>query len=760
MAAYVGQQDLDNKRVSDGFDHRTTPHFTKYDDGPDARGFIGNSFIHGLQPHEFFFHAMAGRIGLIDTAVKTSETGYIQRRLVKSMEDCKINHDGTVRNAAGYIVQFLYGHDGADPAKLELQFVPYLSRDADDAFMRNKYLVSNARELSPYMEDGTYRALEALGDEFPRRMMEYYEQILEDRKMIIVNAQGKKPDNIVGFPVHFQRIIDNTHQLVEKYGLTKTKTDLDPMYVLESMKDLERRVTMGRINAPPIPMLGALIRCYLSPKILIIEKRLNTAAFDRILQALTTNFYVAAVQPGEVVGITAAQSMGELLTQLTLNTFHHSGIASEATQGVPRLREILNVSRKIKTPEMNVYALPEFSTDMSKTTELMNSIQITRFRDVVKRSCVYFDPYDSSTETLIEEDKPLLKMYEEFEKYVTHSSDTRCDTENTRKSPWLLRIEFDRKRMFEKNVFFADIHFALMNHFGKALSCVFSDDNSAQLVCRARLAIQESMNSNDILTDVMALEQSILDNVVIKGTRNIEKVVIDKPSSKNELYDEISGKLVNVPEWMIITSGSNLVDIMANPYVDFSRVYTNDVIEILEVLGVEAARNALFIEIEKVMNATGKVNFRHIALLVDTMTNRGGLLPIDRHGINKGNIGPLAKCSFEETDEMLIRAGVFCEVDNINGVSANIMLGQVPPCGTGDGDILIDEEALLDVEADSLTVYSTRDNRTPMTKGEKLAPTRLEEEGPPPELTGGPGVKMPEPDKNVTPKVEEEIVIV
>lgn len=98
MISCLGQQHVDGKRVPYGFEDRTLPHYTKFDDSPGARGFVENSFIGGLTPQELFFHAMGGRVGLIDTAVKTSQTGYIQRRLVKSLEDLKVEYDMTVRN--------------------------------------------------------------------------------------------------------------------------------------------------------------------------------------------------------------------------------------------------------------------------------------------------------------------------------------------------------------------------------------------------------------------------------------------------------------------------------------------------------------------------------------------------------------------------------------------------------------------------------------------------------------------------------------
>ena len=128
MIACLGQQNINGKRIPDGWTDRTLPHFTKYDDGPESRGFVDSSFIEGLTPQEFFFHAMGGREGLIDTAVKTSETGYIQRRMIKSLEDAKIAADGTVRNELNEIVQFIYGGDGMDGAKVEKQKLLFIGK--------------------------------------------------------------------------------------------------------------------------------------------------------------------------------------------------------------------------------------------------------------------------------------------------------------------------------------------------------------------------------------------------------------------------------------------------------------------------------------------------------------------------------------------------------------------------------------------------------------------------------------------------------
>ncbi|VEN45805.1 unnamed protein product, partial [Callosobruchus maculatus] len=119
MIACVGQQALNGKRVPNGFENRSLPHFDHYSKTPEAKGFVENSFYTGMTPTEFFFHTMGGREGLVDTAVKTAETGYMQRRLVKSLEDLVVHYDGSVRNAEGDIVQITYGCDGLDPTYME-----------------------------------------------------------------------------------------------------------------------------------------------------------------------------------------------------------------------------------------------------------------------------------------------------------------------------------------------------------------------------------------------------------------------------------------------------------------------------------------------------------------------------------------------------------------------------------------------------------------------------------------------------------------
>ena len=166
--------------------------------------------------------------------------------------------------------------------------------------------------------------------------------------------------------------------------------------------------------------------------------------------------------------------------------------------------------------------------------------------------------------------------------------------------------------------------------------------------------------------------------------------------SEQDYYSFSNGEINKEKTWILETDGVNLLNVFNSLYVDFIHTYSNDIIEVYNCLGIEAARELLIEQITEVIEYEGSyINDRHIELLCDIMTNKGILTAINRQGINRGDIGPLAKCSFEDTTDQLIKAGIFGEQDKLNGVSSNIMMGQIIKAGTGMCDIYLDEEKLM-----------------------------------------------------------------
>lgn len=956
----------------------------------------------------------------------TSQTGYIQRKLVKAMEDCKVSYDMTVRNANGNIIQFLYGEDGMDAIKIESQPLYYIEMTPDK--IEAEYLISARDDFESVLSRDALKALKAQSG-WKERCFEHYKQLIADREFFIKRLFDGEQENMVLYPISFVRIINNVHALCKRFRTDGLLSDLLPTYVLDEIDKLHAEVFVSR-NDKGTKMFEMLSRMYLSPKQMIFKFGLDKSSFDKIIDTVRMRFYDSIVHPSEMVGVVAAQSIGEPLSQTTLNsvewntellldvdgklqrvrigefvddifgsldntkvehhpndttlgwiqdknvkilscdkrghitwkaveavtrhpvinkdgsntlikvtlksgrqvtatkghsflkrinneivgvdgdtltvndylpistvlpvsstcieldantgfsigeslatqtvsgstweqvlkdtagdirlpaawlaasdeflanlirgyfsvvsstqqkelledlqqiltklgvksaitsgtlvvseddvhkfreisnsntfatiksedvipnviteefgdltirrreiddyitkctkesdrdifkrlkeenvyydkivsieevpnkyphaydltvedtrtfntyngitqfdTFHLSGVssASKAVRGVPRIEELTRVTKNVKAPSMVIFLRDPYRDDKAQCMEIKNKIETTTFKDIYKRSKIFYDPEDSNT--TIESDAELTQLYREFQ------LSEECERSA---SPWLLRLELDKSKMLDMGLTMIDLHHALLSHFGNRVSCMFTDDNVADLVFRIKLYEDVSESSNDMLTDLKALESTILESVILKGINKLNKVELIKQDKL--MYDEDTQTFQKAREWCLDTDGTNLIEVLGLPYVDATRTVSNDVNEVYKIFGIEAARQCLYNEIYSVIkDAEAHVNFRHLSLLVDTMTSKGTLMSIDRHGINKGDIGPLAKCSFEEVNDVLVKAGVFSELDRVNGVSANIMLGQIAPCGTGDTEILIDESKLQEPRAE------------------------------------------------------------
>ena len=695
MMGSVGQQSVEGKRIMYGFDSRTLPHFTKYDDGPESRGFVENSFIKGLTAQEFFFHAMGGREGLIDTAVKTSETGYIQRKLIKAMEDAKVNFDMTVRNASGSIVQFMYGEDSIDPIKLEKHHLDYLKFDVSITDMEDNYLITERDNMKYILKDNVIKEVYDEKD-WQERMRKYFLQIIEDREFIIKKVFNSKSDDVVYHPIGVYRMIEKIENMFNLKNM-KFTSDLNPLYVLD---EIDKLVVDLKINKKlaEVKLVGVIVRHYFSPKKLIFKHRFTKDAFDYMVENFKMKYMEALVQPSDMVGVVAAQSIGEPSTQLTLNTFHLSGVASasKAVRGVPRIKELLSVSKNMKAPSCTIY-LNEKTKNYNDAKKARYSIETTFMNSLVIKSDIYYEPKNEISS--IEDDQNIIDEYNKFSELDNEC----CNLE----SPWILRMELDRRKMMDIGLTTIDINISLKNFYGDSIMCMFSDDNYNKVIFRIALT---DTGISDILTDLKALEYNIMEKIIISGIDKMKKVSISQKKEKvlndtNLSDDEDTPEIfktfrtfVDKELYVLETDGTNLMSVLGNDYVDSYKTISNDITEIYEIFGIEAARHALYNEIDDILNSSTSVNHRHISLLVDTMTCKGYLLSIDRHGINRSDIGPLAKCSFEETSDILIKAGVFGEIDRINGVSANIILGQIAKCGTGDSQVVMDISKLEEIK--------------------------------------------------------------
>ena len=689
MIACLGQQNVDGKRIPYGFEGRTLPHYYKYDDSSEARGFVENSFISGQTPQEFFFHAMGGREGLIDTAVKTAQTGYVQRKLVKGMEDLTVNYDFSVRSSSGTIVQFVYGNDGMDGAKVESQSL-YLTKLSPDSLM-DKYYFDDKTNWSKYYNKSIADKCKNINRDVLDKI--FYE-LLDHREYLICKLYNGNIQNNINYPIHIERIVDN---LTDKTG----KSNMTPIDIYKGNLRLSESLFITE-SFKNNKIIKILIDIHLSPKVLIGKYKIKRNEYKLICYTIRDRFHKSKISPGEMVGALAAQSIGEPATQMTLNTFHFAGVSakSNVTRGIPRLTELLHVSKNIKSPSTMIAILPEYSSDNTKLSFVKNKLEYITMKDILLSSSIYYDPENSNYETIIKEDNELLSIYKEFQ---------NLENNDTYKYPWIIRFVFNKEKMLECGIIMEDIYMKLLDYDSERINFVYTDDNSKDLIGRISIncdtdpdeIINGIKDQSDILSIIKSINADIINNIHIKGIYGITDIIITEESiskindEKSELHDKTSYSLQSIKKKYLVSDGINLVDIMNSPYVDFINTSSNDIIEIFDLLGIEASRQILIDEIISVVDHAGEyINLRHIELLCDVMTSKGSLTSINRQGINRGDVGPLAKCSFEDTTDQLIKAGIFAERDNLKGVSSNIMMGQKIKSGTGMCDIYLDEEEM------------------------------------------------------------------
>ena len=287
-------------------------------------------------------------------------------------------------------------------------------------------------------------------------------------------------------------------------------------------------------------------------------------------------------------------------------------------------------------------------------------VELTVLKEVVKNVQICFDPDDLNT--MVKEDETFIRQYKEFESLMDECGSNENDG-NTEKSKWVIRMEIDEEILLEKNITMEDVHFALKNSYKEELSCIYTDYNSDKLIFRIRLhkVIQNKkkfqketvLDQSDEIYMLKNFQDTLLNNISLRGVKNINKVVLRKDPNTVVYKD---GNFVKQDIWVLDTVGNNLTDVLALDYIDSTRTTSNNIQEMKNVLGIEAARQSIYNEFEEVLSDGSYINEHHLQLLCDRMTYSAKMISIFRHGINGDDIGPIAKASFEETPEMFLKA--------------------------------------------------------------------------------------------------------
>lgn len=596
MVACVGQQAIRGQRVCDGYNGRSLPHFDYGDKSPIAKGFVSNSFYSGLTTIEFFFHTMAGREGLLDTAVKTAETGYMQRRLVKALEDVVSHYDGSVRNSNGEVVQLVYGDDGMDPAEIDSE-TSYSKTPIDihHLFQHSLASVPSRNEIS---------LTEQAAQNFIESITSGWSKIIDEQ-----------------FKLDIKRMVSS--------------------YLTAYRNGFNRRRTTRLCPTNELT-------------------RLTSSQLQTFLNLAWQKFNRAKVEPGTAVGAICAQSVGEPATQMTLKTFHFAGVASmNITQGVPRIKEIINANTTVSTPVITIELMNRHDAELARRTKMRLE------RTILSQVC-----------------RCMKEIFEEDGCFIQIELDLRRIK--------LLRINIDQDRICELISQKFKIGWDRIRRFDKS---------------RILIDMGADTKSTWHLREALA-------KLPIKGIPTVKRAMI-------RTRPDDSGKDV----YYIVIEGEGLQQVMATYGVEFRSAISNSIMEVAQTLGIEAAREMIIREIQATMQGHGiGIDPRHSKLLADNMTYRGRVLGYTRHGMSKMKESALMLASFERTADHLFEAAYYGQKDPIAGVSESIISGTPIRLGTGFFDLLwAPLSALSSIAEEPVGMEIDEENLQP--RGQKRAQT-------------------------------------
>ena len=666
---------------------RTSPYFPRYDTSPVSLGYIENSLREGTPPESFPFASGEARNGAIGNALSTSISGAQSRLNIKNLES--IVTDNTRKAVKDVnIIQPLYAESGVDTRKTEK--VKFLTALISDKEMKENY------HSTVKMFDSTYR-----NKQVTQILDEEYEQLIKDREMyreIFFGVENNNPkqylvDNELQMPVNPFRVIEN---VLYNYAdiheeLSKEELILDPVKSIKAIEELcdllpyayynriqeDQRGKIPEYINEAVLLLKILIRTYLCTSNLV-RKKINNYYLSVIIKKIKMSFKNSLMDYGVAVGIIAAQCLSAPLLQFVLDSKHRTGGGgTHKTNAIVRIKEIFGAkgTEKMKNTSMLIIVKKKYEKNKLKVQEIANKIEMMDFDRFVIVKQIFFEEYGNPLHSLYRHESKMIQSFEKYNQGIPTPSNL---------SKWCIRYVLDKEQLIMNNmkldtimtklrIEYPDIHF------------VYSPQNSDSIIIRCYISnnmikIPSSGFSIDIIKKIMCC----IGETIIRGIRGIIYTEITNVAMSEIAED---GSVQTTKTYGIQTVGTNLAEVIDNPYVDPYRTQTDSIKEYEEMFGIEATHNKIINEIRKALSS-GDVIYQHCSVFASEMTYSGSMTSIQKTGLQKReseNI-PL-QLSFQSQIQILESAAINGAKSKVTGISGALLFGQTPRLGTTFNDV-------------------------------------------------------------------------
>lgn len=626
-----------------------------------------------------------------------------------------MEYDGSVRKCNGQIAQFAYGADGWDPVKLLRVNLEHLNDPwdqvktslLDHSWEAYRACVNTKETYRACAPEETYRAcvntkdaVDSKSDESQRKKL-WQEHVdsecrelrdihayLQRHKKSLMHNLGSVASDLMLFPASlkdefYQTEIEHRHS-----ALHRRCTDL-------TVERLRRCLTEALVQLRDAnPCTKYYLLTNFTCKRLIVKRLWTCKMVQETLERVIRRVLRAHVNPHEMVGSLAAESFGEPCTQMTLNTFHSAGQGARVvSSGIPRVLELLYMSKNIKTPSVAIAVDETLAQSQQMFHKWKHLLKDTTFGDLILPETVNIlwepDPREPSPDATYTE-KALVRLHSLF---LDPGLMVGQGSSSYPHSHWVLSAHLNKGAMVDRGLVPKDIGRILRAHLnrdckgdGGALVTA-SETGMDDWIIRFRVpAVRDLVQNSGAFARSQdakkSFERDLCLSMLSELSRNLR--ISGLAGITNFSTREEFGRVI------VDTVGTNLLDIWMLDGCQWQRTISNDLHEVHEMLGIEAATEVLFYELKTVISmAAANISDKHLVLLADVMTRHGFLLSINRHGFTHVN-NVMARASFEETMDNLMEAAMHGEVDPMQDIVSNIVVGQTVPAGTGKVVTMVD----------------------------------------------------------------------
>jgi DNA-directed RNA polymerase beta' subunit len=677
MTSSIGQKLINGERIRQKFGHkRTNPYYPRFDTSPQARGYIANSYINGVNSAEYIAGAMNARFDLITKALSTSVTGEQNRKSVKNLESLKVNNHGWATKDNN-VVQMSFGEDSMDVRRVETAIFHTVMM-SDDEFSKN-FKGADKEEFEALKKDRDhYRAqfmkLEEVG----------INNLMTDRKKVAINM-----DRIIETALfaNFKARNEKAPSAKEITAMIKkVKEFLDDFaYAQTNAYARERRWALPEHMIKSVWLVTMLIRSYLCStrfekgykNIMGIIGFMNMDTLNVVLETIINKYKAALIAPGTAVGIIAAQSFSEPLTQYMLDAHHRSAAGGTSNDAMVKTKEVLGAKdvSKLAMPRMMIQLSEDIRTDKARVQELANNIEVMRLKQFVTKWGIFFEKFGEPIHPLYTRERAMIEKFSKMNPLARPPIDL---------VRWCIRYSINKTSLILKNMSLETIIEKLRETFSGTF-IVYTPENSDEIVIRVYM---RATNFKEVDLPAMREFNDKLLDCAVRGIMGITNTTVTQLIRNKIMPDGSIARDNNV--WGIATIGTNMSEILSIKHVDQYGVQTDALHEIVEIYGIEAARQRIITEMKILVD---KCDYRHLSLYADEMTYTGTITSIDKSGMGKReDRNNLLRIGTAAPVKVMESAALNASVDKITGITSAFLLGTVPETGSIYNSFIVNEE--------------------------------------------------------------------